>query len=132
MTENNIVQYSKIEQLDSLIASSLDVIFRISPTGKINFISPSSLNLLGYEPDEMIDRSISDFIPVEKIKRYFEEISQLFRISNIITFSADLIHKNGARIPVEITGKVVEINGKKWGRVLYAILVKELKHSVNF
>lgn len=116
MTENNIVQYSKIEQLDSLIASSLDVIFRISPTGKINFISPSSLNLLGYEPDEMIDRSISDFIPVEKIKRYFEEISQLFRISNIITFSADLIHKNGARIPVEITGKVVVINEKKMGQ----------------
>ncbi|MEO8232462.1 MAG: PAS domain-containing protein, partial [Ignavibacteriota bacterium] len=100
-TTNNSDQNPTVQQLESLLASSLDVIFRISPTGKINFISQSSFHLLGYEPEEMIDRSISDFIPEEKIKRYFEEMTQLFRESHVITFSADMIHKNGNRIPVE-------------------------------
>ncbi len=106
----------KIEQLDSLIASSIDVIFRISPTGKIIFISPSSFNLLGYKPEEIINISISDFIPEEKLSSYFKQMAHLFRESNVITFSAELIHKNEKRIPVEITGTVVEINGKKMGQ----------------
>ncbi len=50
------------------------------------------------------------------MEEYFKEISQLFRNNELITFYADLIHKNGERIPVEITGKVVEINGKKMGQ----------------
>ena len=64
----------------------------------------------------MISRSIIDFIPEEKINKYFKEMALLFRESSVITFRAEMIHKNGDRIPVEITGKVVEINDKKMGQ----------------
>lgn len=113
---NNSDQNSAIQQLESLLASSLDVIFRISPTGKINFISQSSFHLLGYYPEEILGRSISDFIQPEKMNSYFKEMSILFRESSIITFRADMLHKNGEIIPVEITGRVVEIDGKLMGQ----------------
>lgn len=113
---NNSDQNSAVQQLESLLASSLDVIFRISPTGKINFISQSSFHLLGYYPEEILGRSISDFIQPEKIKSYFKEMSILFRESSLITFRADMLHKNSEIIPVEITGKVVEIDGKLMGQ----------------
>ena len=113
---NNSVQNSAIQQLESLLASSLDVIFRISPTGKINFISQSSFHLLGYYPEEILGRSISDFIRPEKMNSYFKEMSILFRESSLISFRADMLHKNGDIIPVEITGKVVEIDGKLMGQ----------------
>jgi PAS domain S-box-containing protein len=113
---NNSVQNSAIQQLESLLASSLDVIFRISPTGKINFISQSSFHLLGYYPEEILGRSISDFIQPEKINSYFKEMTILFRESSLISFRADMLHKNGDIIPVEITGKVVEIDGKLMGQ----------------
>ena len=113
---NNSVQNSAIQQLESLLASSLDVIFRISPTGKINFISQSSFHLLGYYPEEILGRSISDFIRPEKMNSYFKEMSILFRESSLISFRADMLHKNGEVIPVEITGKVVEIDGKLMGQ----------------
>jgi PAS domain S-box-containing protein len=116
MSEIKSDQISKIHQLESLLASSLDVIFRISPTGKLNFISQSSMNLLGYTPKEIIGKSISHFILPEKIKNYFKEMSILFRENNVITFRADLQHKNGSEIPVEITGTVVEIDGKLMGQ----------------
>lgn len=109
-------QNSIIQQLESLISSSLDVIFRISPTGKVNFISQSVRDLLGYSPDELLGKSIIDIVSPDKLDIYFKEISALFRESNIITFRADLIHKKGEKIPVEITGKVVELDGKKMGQ----------------
>ena len=113
---NNSDQNSAVQQLESLLASSLDVIFRISPTGKINFISQSSFHLLGYYPEEILGRSISDFIQPEKINSYFKEMSILFRESSVITFRADMLHKNSEIVPVEITGKVVEIDGKLMGQ----------------
>ena len=113
---NNSDQNSAVQQLESLLASSLDVIFRISPTGKINFISQSSFHLLGYYPEEILGRSISDFIQPEKINSYFKEMSILFRESSLITFRADMLHKNSEIVPVEITGKVVEIDGKLMGQ----------------
>jgi PAS domain S-box-containing protein len=116
MSEINTDQNSLVHQLESLLGSSLDVIFRISPTGKLNFISQSSFNLLGYYPEEILGRSIADFILAEKLSDYFKEMSILFRENNVITFRADLQHKNGTKIPVEISGKVIELDGKLMGQ----------------
>ena len=116
MPKNNTQQNSLIQQLESLISSSLDVIFRISPTGKINFISPSSTELLGYLPEEMLGKSILEFISPQRVNDYFNEISILFKKSSLITFKIELISKSGEIIPVEITGRVVQIDGKPMGQ----------------
>lgn len=116
MPEKNNYQNSVAKYLESLISSSLDVIFRISPTGKINFISPSVQELLGYTPEQVLGNSISLLVPFDKLNVYFKEIAALFRSNKVITFSAELIHKTGEIIPVEITGRVVEVDGKKMGQ----------------
>ncbi|HSL87809.1 MAG TPA: PAS domain S-box protein [Ignavibacteriaceae bacterium] len=105
-----------ISELESLIDSSIDVIFRISPTGKINFISPSCKNLLGYKPEELKGVSFSKFIPERKLNEYFNLISDLFQKNEVITFRMNLIDCEKNEIPVEITGKVVEVDGKKMGQ----------------
>lgn len=102
-----------IEQLKSLIASSIDVIFRITQFGKINYVSPSIYNLIGYQPDEITDRSFANFVDEESIELYFKAISDLFSQNKFITFYTDLLHKNGDKIPVEIIGKIVEVDDKK-------------------
>ncbi len=107
---------SQVKQLESLIDSSLDVIFRISPTGKINFVSASVKYLLGYTPEEILGKSILTVVKEDKIAEYFNSIIALFRENNIITFQADLKHKDGSVIPVEITGRVVTVAGRKMGQ----------------
>lgn len=99
-----------------LIASSLDVIFRVSRTGKLLYISPSCENLLGFTADEIIGRSISDFIPKEDLASSFKKMAKLLREKDVIVFNAELIHKNGSRIPVEVTGRLVEVYGKQLGQ----------------
>ena len=116
MSENKTEHLANITHLESLLDSSLDVIFRISPTGKIIYISASVLELLGFYPEEVLNKPFAEFIPSEKLSLYFKEISLLFRESDIIAFHAEMVHKNGSKIPVEITGKVVEIDGKKMGQ----------------
>lgn len=105
-----------ISELESLIESSIDVIFRISPTGKINFISPSCKNLLGYNAEELIGVSFSKFIPEKRLSDYINLISDLFKKDEVITFRIVLIDSDKTEIPVEITGKVVEVDGKKMGQ----------------
>jgi len=116
MSGKNIDKNSLIQQLELLISSSLDVIFRISPTGKVNFISQSILDLLGYKPEEILGKSIVELISSENLNTYFKQVAILFRKDHVITFRAELKHNNGENIPVEITGKVVDINGKKMGQ----------------
>jgi PAS domain S-box-containing protein len=117
LQKNNTADiHSQVNQLELLIDSSLDVIFRISPTGKINFISASIKELLGYSPEEILGKSILTIVNKNKISEYFNSIVTLFREQDVITFQAELMRKDGVNIPVEITGKVVDVAGKKMGQ----------------
>lgn len=102
--------------LKLLTESSLDVLFRISATGKIIYLSPSSEELFGYKLSEVTGRSFADFLPPGKLSEYFRSMSQLIRERREIVFTANMIHKSGNLIPVEITGRIIEVNGHKIGQ----------------
>lgn len=92
--------------------ASLDVILRLSASGKISFISPSCKEPTGYEPYEVTGKSFTDFIPQSKIYEYTNLILNLFRGREEIIFQLDLVHKDGRIIPVEINGRVIELGGR--------------------
>jgi len=102
--------------LSLLTFSSLDVIFRISKTGKLLYISPSCQDLLGYNADEIVGKSFAEFIPRDKLSSAFKSMAKLLRERDVIVFNADIIHKNGSEIPVEVTGRLVEVYGKQMGQ----------------
>lgn len=129
--------YKITAKLESLIESSIDVIFRISPTGKIKFISPSCKNLLGYTSEEMLGVSFAKFVPDSRLTEYFELIAELFEKDDVISFQIVLLDSGNNEIPVEITGKVVDVNGKKMGQGTIRDIrnrieaQKKIKHSEN-
>lgn len=104
------------ENLKLLTEASVDILFRISRTGKIIFISPSCEELLGYKPEEVIDKSFADFLPKGKLSEYFKSMAALIREKKVIVFTAELISKGGKNVPVEITGRVIEFKGHKIGQ----------------
>jgi PAS domain S-box-containing protein len=99
--------------LSLLTASSLDVLFRISKTGKLMYISPSCRELMGYNAEEIIGKSFAEFIPKDKLSSAFKSMAKLLREKDIIVFNSDVIHKNGSQIPVEVTGRLVEVYGNR-------------------
>jgi PAS domain S-box-containing protein len=92
--------------------ASLDVILRLSATGKISYISPSCAELAGYEPYEITGKSFTEFIPHSRVYEYTNLILNLFRGREEIAFQMDIVHKDGSLIPVEINGRVIESGGK--------------------
>jgi PAS domain S-box-containing protein len=92
--------------------ASIDVIIRLSASGKITYISPSCKELSGYEPYEIIGKSFTEFIPESKIYEYTKLLLGLFRGRKEVIFQLEIKHKNGRCVPVEINGRIIEIGGK--------------------
>lgn len=117
------------QELQFISETSIDVIFRISMTGKISFITQSCKDLLGYESGEILGQPFSKVIPKENLDKYFKLIQKLFRDKEIIVFDIDLVRKDGLKIPCEITGKIFEDNGKKVGQGIIRNIEKRIEYQ---
>jgi PAS domain S-box-containing protein len=106
--------------------ASLDVIFRLSKTGKMIFISSSCKDMFGYLPEEILGKPFSEFIPKDRLKLHFAELHKLFRDKEIVNFTSFVLHKDGHQVPVEVNGKIVELNGKVYGQGTFRDITKRL------
>jgi len=102
--------------LKILASSSLDVIIRISQTGKILYLSPSCFDLIGYEANELIGKSFANLLERKNLSSMFRNISDQVGKQDVINLNIDLVNRSGSIVPVEITGKVVELRGKRIGQ----------------
>lgn len=92
-TKSNALEESQFEYFD-LFENVADVIYRADLDGKIIRISPSSLEGLGYSPEEMIDTMLADYY-VDQNKRS-ELAAELQENEGVVTnFEAQLFAKNG-------------------------------------
>ncbi|HSD64708.1 MAG TPA: response regulator [Ignavibacteriaceae bacterium] len=109
--------------------ASIDVIVRISSSGKITYISPSCKDLSGFDSYEIIGKSFSDFIPASRIFEYTNLILNLFRNKDTIIFQIELKHKDGHFIPVEINGRVLELGGRSYLQASLRDISKRLEYQ---
>lgn len=92
-TKSNALEESQFEYID-LFENVADVIYRADLDGKITRISPSSLEGLGFSPEEMIGTMLADYY-VDQNKRSELE-AELQENEGIVTnFEAQLFAKNG-------------------------------------
>jgi PAS domain S-box-containing protein len=99
---------------DQLISdASVDTIFRLSPIGKITFISSSFSELSGYEITDVIGKPFYDFLIKDEIEKIFQNFSKELAQKEKITIQSKLKTKNGKPIPIEITGKIILVENKK-------------------
>ncbi|MBA4310499.1 MAG: hypothetical protein C0425_09205, partial [Chlorobiaceae bacterium] len=111
---------SLFEKIDShykiLVDQSTDIIFRLSAAGKIVYISPSVKEMLGYEIEEIRNRSFIPLLPASERKKAFITLKAFFKNKEIINYETAFIHKSGAIIPVEINGKLIPVDGINYGQ----------------
>ncbi len=116
----------KIYEYSLISEASLDVIFRLSKTGKMIFISPSCEDVFGYKPEEILGRPFTEFIPADRQKAHFAELHKLFRDKEIINFRTFIIHKDGHLVPVDVNGKIIEFNEKVYGQGTFRDITQSL------
>ncbi len=97
------------EERYRLVADNInDMVIRLALTGEFLYVSPSCVNLLGYQPEEMVLRSGFAFLHPDDIALAAQMIEQTLykRILNqpvVVRFR----HKDGSYLWLEISGRTV-------------------------
>lgn len=130
---NNEVQTLQKENEDfkTLINTSYDVIFKLSQTGKLLFVSPSIERLLGYPPAEAIGKSFLDFVIKSEYRRALVALGTFFKQQSINNFQTFLLKKDGAVVPVEINGLMISDGSKYLGQGNIRDMSERMKSEQN-
>jgi diguanylate cyclase (GGDEF)-like protein/PAS domain S-box-containing protein len=105
--EKTVLRLSE-ERFRALVESGSDIIGIISASGIVRFISPSVTSVLGFTPDEILDKHISELIhPEETLKTDSTMSYVLTRASGeeLKKYEFRLRHKEGGYRNIEIVGR---------------------------
>lgn len=104
------------EKYRIIAESNFDVIFIIDRFGKQIFINKSVEKVLGYQMEELLGKSLSEFIPDDCIANYLSQLEDLFLYKEMCRFTTQMYHKNEYLIDVELSFKLIKINGEYLGQ----------------
>jgi len=103
--------HEKTEALDReagerrrLFETSLDLILITNRTGTLTRVSPSSLAILGYRPDEMIGHSGAEFIYEADLEGTRNEMRLARKGRQTRNFETRYVHKGGRIVPLTWSG----------------------------
>lgn len=106
LSEQTLVLENSQREYRELFENIVDIVYRTDLTGKVVRVSPSVLNVLGYKPEELLGRKITDFY-VKPSER--DRLSELIRAGDgkATHFVASLYSKAG-------TPQIVSTNLQVW------------------
>ena len=91
--------------MDGIITNMLDSLIAFSPAGTIDRVNPAACALLGYEEDELVNRSAAGILVNASL---FDRLMEQGSISGVET---TIRAKDGSRIPVLVSGSVMRDDG---------------------
>jgi len=102
----------------TLLEGINDIVFRLSPAGFIEYISPEVEDLYGYKVEELIGKHLKKTTPLSEIPRALEAIKRTLAGEKIKNFPINQIDKKGNIVhmevncvPLEKDGKIIAIQG---------------------
>ena len=87
-----------------LFETSLDLIMMTDRQGNITQVSPSSANILGYQPEEMVGQNAIRFIYLDDLEPTRIEMRSARRGRHTRNFDTRYVHKDGRTVTMAWTG----------------------------
>lgn len=97
------------EFFQNIFTQAGDGIFLINEKSCMVEMNPRGCEILGYSREELLGQPVLKFQPEDEIAHIMGKLEQLAVDKLVITESV-FIHKDGSRVPVEITGKLLSNN----------------------
>jgi PAS domain S-box-containing protein len=94
----------QIEERRRIFETSQDLILVTDPQGTLVQVSPSSETILGYSPDEMVGRSVIDFVHADDLADTRDEIRAARRGHRTHNFDSRCVHKHGRVVTLSWMG----------------------------
>ena len=103
-----------------LFSDVSDVIFQVSPKGRITYINSAVEKITGYTSSSLIGEKFSKIIPKDDWKKVHKQFFSGFNKKDIMdrevnSFESFIITNSGKNIPVEINGKLIRYNVEVMG-----------------
>ena len=97
------------EQRYRLLADNAsDMIMRSDDRGVYSYVSPASQSIVGYTPEEIVGKTLFDFIHPDERKYSVEYFNQLIlHKKTVFEFTGRIQHKDGHYIWLEATGHMI-------------------------
>ncbi|MDB5078538.1 MAG: hypothetical protein JWP00_462, partial [Chloroflexi bacterium] len=112
--QTNLNNYRRFE---ILVNNSSDVISVHSPDGTFLYVSPSCRSIFGYDPEELLGKAASEYLPTRELSKNRKNYSEIIKSANGKTFTFRFLHKSGQFFWIDtriqpildpITGEIVE------------------------
>lgn len=99
----------------TLIEEALIGLVLIDKMGGFIEVNSAFAKMIGYTPEEVIDHlSCLEITPTEYFEEDKRQIQQLRESKRFGPYEKEYIHKNGQRIPVRVSGLLIEYKGQKF------------------
>ena len=109
------INYRELAELfESIVENTSDFIFQTTLTGVFTYVSSASERIADYEPEEMIGKRFTKFVPKKELPRYLLKIKEMAQGKKIDSFETYVIHKDGYLVPVEFSGNMIKIRNKSY------------------
>jgi PAS domain S-box-containing protein len=95
-----------------IFETSLDLILVVDRRGTLARVSPSSMNILGYSPDEMAGRSAKEFLYHEDLDNTRAEMRLARHGRQMRNFECRYVHRDGHAVPLAWAGVWSEPEGQ--------------------
>jgi len=82
----------------AMIENALDVICTIDASGKFVSVSPASLKIWGYEPEELIGRRFIEFVTIDDVEKTLAVDASIVAGTEATDFENRYIHKDGSLV----------------------------------
>ena len=93
------------ERFRSLVENTSDFIWETDAQGKYTYISPNTLEILGYEPSEILGKTPFDFMDESEAKRVEVQFCHVLENRDaIVTLENSTHHKDGHVVILETSG----------------------------
>ncbi len=117
------------EKFRELVEHSIDVIYTIDFSGVLTTISPAVERIMGYRPEELIGKNISQFLSGESLERVTAEISKKREQTETdALYEVQLRALDGSYKPFEVNSRLRLREGRPFDILGIARDISERKH----
>ena len=99
------------ERYRELFENSKDAIYVHDMSGQYTSVNRAAEKLSGYTRQELIGRHFSSLVSPEYARHVREQLCRKLQASGETTYEVELITKQGERIPVEVSSRLIVENG---------------------
>jgi PAS domain S-box-containing protein len=112
------------------VETSPDIIWEMDLQGTIRYVSPQIRTIMGFSPEEIIGRSVTEMVPEQIKSQIIRELADYGSLNgSLAPFAVPARHRDGRTLVIEIRPSVTDTNGKRAGFRGLAVDITERKRA---